>query len=278
VRALIVDDNRTNREILQAQTAAWGMISDVAADGSSALRMLQQRAAVAPYEIAILDMMMPGMDGIELGRRIRADATFTSLRLLLLTSSGQVGHREASQDAGFQGYLTKPARESQLYDCLRALMGHDPKAAALPADRLVTTDVLRAGEARSRTRLLVVEDNEVNQLVAVRMLDRLGYRADVAANGIEALEAHTRAPFDAILMDCQMPDMDGYEATRAIRQAEADGRRHTPIIAMTANAMAGDRERCLAAGMDDYLAKPVRRETLEACLRRVLSTAAPAEG
>lgn len=271
VRLLIVDDNETNRELLRAQTSAWGMISDVAHDAKQALVMLRSRVAVAPYEIAILDMMMPVMDGLELGHAIREEASLASVRLLLLTSSGQVGQGEASRRTGFQGYLTKPVREAHLYDCLRTLMGLSPEDKQEAVDRLVTSHSLREEAARNRARILVVEDNEVNQMVAVRILDKLGYRTDVAANGLEAVDAHASRTFDAILMDCQMPEMDGYEATGAIRRAEAVTGKHTPIIAMTANAMQGDREKCLAAGMDDYISKPIRREDLVATLRRFIS-------
>jgi two-component system sensor histidine kinase/response regulator len=276
VRVLIVDDNTTNREVLKLQTAAWGMISDVVADGAQALEMLRSRRGTAPYDIAILDMMMPGMDGLELGRTILADAALAPLRVILLTSSAQVGQGEASRRAGFQGYLNKPVRRSQLYDALRTLMALNPQASGAQDEHLVTTHSLRAREVRNRARILVAEDNEVNQTVAVRLLERLGYRVEVAANGREAIDAHAHWKFDAILMDSQMPELDGLEATRRIRRAEEAKGIHTPIIAMTANVMQGDREKCLEAGMDDYVSKPIRREELEAAIHRAIHAPAPA--
>ena len=192
----------------------------------------------------------------------------------MMTSVGLKGHAEEARSAGIDAYLTKPVRQSQLYDCLRTVMGPpgpvEPTATP-EAHRLITAHALKEAEARSRTRILVVEDNEVNQMVAVRMLEKLGYRCDVAANGMEAVEGQTRAPYDVILMDCQMPEMDGYEASQAIREREALLGVHTPIIAMTANAMQGDREKCLAAGMDDYISKPVSHPDLEAMLGRWMS-------
>ncbi|HEY3175800.1 MAG TPA: response regulator [Candidatus Polarisedimenticolia bacterium] len=273
LRILVVDDNETNRQIVHAQIAAWGMSCDAADSGVSALAVLRAASGGRPFDLAVLDMQMPGMDGMELARTIRADARFASLRLVMMTSVGIRGHAEVARIVGIDAYLTKPVRQSQLYDCLRTVMGsprHVEPAAKPEPSRLVTAHVLKEAEARSRTRILVVEDNEVNQMVTVRMLEKLGYRCDVAANGLEAVEAQTRVPYDALLMDCQMPEMDGYEASRAIREKEALFGVHTPIIAMTANAMQGDRAKCLAAGMDDYISKPVRHPDLEAILVRWL--------
>ncbi|HET7272908.1 MAG TPA: response regulator, partial [Rubrobacter sp.] len=194
-------------------------------------------------------------------------------KLILLTSMGLRGEAEQARRVGFSAYLTKPVRQSKLYDAIATVVGSPAAASSAPSPSAAPLlERRRAGEAstlaRGRlARVLVAEDNQVNQRVAVMMLERLGYRADVAANGLEATEALSRIPYSAVLMDVQMPEMDGYTATRQIRRREGDARR-TPIIAMTANAMAGDREKAIEAGMDDYVPKPVKREELEAVLER----------
>ncbi len=307
VRALIVDDNKTNRAILTHQISAWGMRPESAEDGPRALELLRAAAARGePLQLAILDMMMPGMDGLQLARAIKADPALKSVRLVMLSSFSQLGRAEEARQAGIEAYLTKPVRHSWLHDCLAKVMG-DPAPSADAAPRPLPPKPTRPQAGRSRGRILVVEDNIVNQRVAVRMLEKLGYRVDVAADGREGLDALSRTPYAAVLMDCQMPEMDGFEATQVIRAHEAtrlDERRtmndeqgskkaesavqrsslsiqpsrHIPIIAMTANAMQGDREKCLAAGMDDYIAKPVKLEVFEEVLGRWIKTAAPSSG
>jgi two-component system sensor histidine kinase/response regulator len=267
LRVLVVDDNLTNRAILTEQARSWKMEVQDAADGLKAIEQLRAAAARGGhYDLAIVDMQMPGMDGLELGRAIHRDALLAGTRLVMLTSIGLRGMAEESRGAGFAGFLTKPVGQSQLYDCLATVMGGDIQAAArLP---LVTRHTIKEQKSRSQSRILVADDNETNQMVAVQMLRRLGCHSEVAANGLEVVEALKKIPFDAILMDCQMPEMDGYEATRAIRASEAASGRHVPIIAMTANAMRGDREKCLQAGMDDYLPKPVKVQDLDQALKR----------
>jgi PAS domain S-box-containing protein len=280
LRVLIVDDNATNRTILEHQLATWGMVSGSAASGPEALERLRAAASTAPYELAILDMQMPDMDGLALARAIKADPALAGTRLVLLTSLGQHGPTAEAHAAGVGAFLTKPVRQSQLYDGLATVMANPPGAGAalVPAATASPAPVSDERTAHG-PRLLVAEDNAVNQKVAVRMLEKLGYQADVVANGVEVLDALDRIAYPLVLMDCQMPEMDGYAATAAIRAREGAGRR-TPVIAMTAGAMQGDRERCLAAGMDDYVAKPVRAEDLDAVLARWLSRepAAPADG
>ena len=262
-RALIVDDNATNRTILEHQTRSWGMIGSSASTGAAALRILAEaRAAGRPFDIGLLDMDMPGMDGIALAHAIRREPLLAETPLILLTSAAECATSAGLQHAGYAASLTKPVRQSQLYDAIATSIGSRPAAAS--PDRPHATATLRAGV---RPRLLVAEDNAVNQKVAVAMLSKLGYQADVAANGAEAIEALSRINYEAILMDCQMPVMDGYEATTAIRDAE-DGKKRVPIIAMTASVMEGDRDRCIASGMDDYVSKPVARADLEAALDR----------
>ena len=266
-RVLIVDDNATNRTILAHQVAAWGMASEVAADAPSALARLREAVAAGqPFDLAVLDMQMPDFDGLSLARAIKKDPALQGTPLVLLTSLAQ---RSSSADlgrAGIAAWLTKPVRQSQLYDCLAMALGAEI-APATPESEAPGAPYSRPSGAPDGPLILVAEDNPINQRVAVRMLERLGYRVDVAANGHEAVEASARTAYAAILMDCQMPEVDGFEATMAIRAREESGQ-HTPIVAMTAAAMRTDQERCLAAGMDDYIAKPVSVEALAVLLQR----------
>ena len=268
IRVLVVDDNATNRMILAHEVSIWGMEPQVAPGGPAALEMLlAAEARGEPYAIAIVDKQMPDMDGIELARLVSDDRRIGSTRLVMLTSSGQRGDGRAAREAGIAGYLTKPVRQSDLRDVISTVLGLRDES---PPRQLVTHYTVQEAERRARPRLLVVEDNAVNQRVAVRLLERLGYSADVTGNGLEAVAALARISYAAVLMDCHMPEMDGYQAAAEIRRMEG-GTRHTPIIAMTAGAMQNDRTRCLAAGMDDYIAKPVRPEDLGAALRRWIS-------
>ncbi|HET7479180.1 MAG TPA: PAS domain S-box protein [Rubrobacteraceae bacterium] len=271
LRVLVVDDNETNRKIVHHQIISWRMKNGSAEDGQGALEMLRSATGKgSPYDLAVLDMQMPVMDGIELARQIKADPLISSTKLIMLSSMGWRGEGEEVRRAGIDAYLTKPAKQSQLYDAISTVMGMPEGAVALETERqLITRHSLKEAKGRSRGRILVAEDNLVNQKVAVKMLERLGYRADVAANGLETLEALSRIPYEAVLMDVQMPEMDGYEATIGIRQREENEQgRHTPIIAMTANAMQGDREQALEAGMDDYVSKPVNLKKLDEVLER----------
>jgi two-component system sensor histidine kinase/response regulator len=276
LRALIVDDNATNRKILSHQLDSLGMIHEEADSGMEALELLRAAAARGvPYDLAVLDFMMPGMDGLELARAIKSDPDLAVMRLVLLTSYGQRGDSANAREAGVAAYLTKPVRKSQLFNCLATVVNE----AMVPSDQsqpsgstagLVTRDAAGERIAMSDKLILLAEDNIVNQKVAVRQLLRLGYRADAVANGREALEALTRIRYDLVLMDCQMPEMDGYEATTEIRRREGASM-HTPIVAMTANALQGDREKCIASGMDDYVSKPVRPEELQKVMASVFA-------
>ncbi|MDP3225731.1 MAG: response regulator, partial [Rubrivivax sp.] len=246
---LVVDDNATNRRILALQTAKWGMVALACEDPRQAVAMLQS----GPCDLAILDMHMPGMDGAELARQIRAAGQ--TLPLVLFSS---LGRREA-HDSVFAATLAKPLRQSQLFDTLTTLLAREvPRTAtaAPAADRIDST----LGE-RHPLRILLAEDNVVNQKLALRLLQRMGYRADVAGNGIEAIESIERQAYDLVLMDVQMPEMDGLEASRRIC-ARWPAHERPRIVAMTANAMQGDREECLAVGMDDYVTKPIRVDAL----------------
>ena len=264
VRVLVVDDNETSRLVLRDLLGAG---AEAAADGVAALRML--RAAVArgqAYDFAVIDSAMPGMDGSELVRRIRADSSLSGTRIVVLLTAASGGAR-VSCPPGVT-CITKPVRLSQLAEALQA-------GAGAPVAR--TPSLPAAPPAETRGHVLVVEDNASNQLVAVGILRLLGYRADVASDGREALDALDRSRFDAILMDCQMPEMDGFAATREIRRREGTDR-HTPVIAMTAGASDSDRDLCLSAGMDDFLSKPVKPRDLGAMLARWVAPRAEESG
>ena len=270
LRVLIVDDHETNRRILHKQITSWGMRDGMAENGAEALDLLRAAAESGEaYDLAVLDMQMPDMDGIQLARAISADPAISSTRLVLLTSIG-ININETARMAGVEVVLNKPVRQSQLHDALATMLGTPAEAQGRPSRGGVRSTAHATPEAElhaSRGHVLLVEDYPVNQVVATRMLERSGYRVDAVNNGREAVEALSNIPYGAVLMDVQMPEMDGYEATAEIRRREESGR-HTPIIAMTADAMQGDRERALASGMDDYIAKPVRHEELEAVLGR----------
>jgi len=265
LRVLIIDDNATNRKILSHQLGSWSMIHDAVDSGPHALELLRNAAANgAGFDLAILDLFMPDMDGFELARRIKSDPSLAGIHLVMLTSAGVRGDGATAQKAGIDAYLTKPVRQSQLFDCLTTVMSNSrsaEKALAISARKLVTKHSLREVKRMSNKLILLAEDNIVNQKVAVRQLNNLGYRADAVANGREAIEALSRIPYDLVLMDCQMPEMDGYEATAEIRRIEGNTKR-TPIVAMTAHALAGDRERSIEAGMDNHITKPVKQDEL----------------
>jgi CheY-like chemotaxis protein/HPt (histidine-containing phosphotransfer) domain-containing protein len=264
-RVLAVDDNATNRQILRQQLGHWGLRVTTVDSGAEALAALRRGAESGKrYDLAILDMKMPGMDGLSLARAIKKEKKLEGVRLVLLTSIGQRGHGAEASRIGISAYLTKPVDEGDLYDCLVEVL---TRGRSLHTPSLVTRHSLQEARPQRGARVLVAEDNEVNQKVAVRILEKLGYRVEVAENGLEAVEACRRSPYSAVLMDGQMPTLDGFEATRRIRELEGEDRR-TPVIAMTASAMKGDRERCLEAGMDDYVSKPVTPESLQAVLKR----------
>jgi two-component system sensor histidine kinase/response regulator len=246
------------------QATAWGMASDAAENAEEALEMLRSAAeAGRPYDVAVLDLMMPGMDGIELAGRISADPALRSVRLVMLASG--VTRRRDAEAAGIGAYLTKPARQSRLYDAVAnaAAAGEVER----PAPPEPTPAPVAPAAPQSGAPILVVEDNPVNQAVAEGLLVRRGYRVQIANNGGEAVDAVFAGDYAVVFMDCQMPEMDGYEATAEIRRREGEGP-HIPIIAMTAHSMKGDRERCLAAGMDDYVPKPLQGDALDAALAR----------
>ena len=255
-KRLVVDDNATNRRMLALQSAKWGMASRDTEFPQEALRWLAEGER---FDLAIVDMHMPGMDGLRPGR---ARPRRRALPLVLFSS---LGRREES-DSLFAATLAKPLRQSQLFDTLVTLLAHDVAPKVVHAAAKPKIDATLG--ARHPLRILLAEDNVVNQKLALRLLQQMGYRADLASNGVEAIESMERQTYDVVLMDVQMPEMDGLEASRRITTRWPNDKRPR-IVAMTANAMQGDREACLAAGMDDYVVKPIRVDALVEALMQV---------
>ncbi|MGH2485155.1 MAG: response regulator, partial [Ktedonobacterales bacterium] len=277
-RVLAIDDNRAHRAILQNYFNAWGLRGAEAADAAAGLATLREAASQgAPFDAAVVDYMMPGMDGMATAHAILADPAIRSTSLVLLTAFDEVGLGQQALQAGFSAYLTKPVKQLSLVDALaRALDALTPEE--LAARRMrgqpkpATTAAVATDASKPRQRLLLAEDNAVNQKLALLQLERLGYQVDVAGNGRQALTMLSQRRYALVLMDCHMPEMDGYEATVAIRASEAPTGTRLPIIAMTANALQGDQERCIAAGMDDYLSKPVTLDGLRKKLDQWMPT------
>ena len=271
LRVLVVDDNATNREILCHYLSAWGCLVVETPDGPSALAALREAAGgEAAFELAILDKMMPEMDGEELAIAIKKDEAIRETVLIMLSSMPDMGGIDRLKAAGFASWLSKPIRRSLLYDVIAAVAaGAQP--AAEPAEP-VAPQPLAAAASAAGARILLTEDDEINREVALEVLVRAGYHCECAANGREAVNAVLKGDYDLVLMDCQMPELDGFDATAVIRAVERKknavfgAHAHLPIVALTANAMKGDRERCLKAGMDDYIAKPIEPAELIATL------------
>lgn len=262
-RVLIVDDNKTNRRLLKEQLASWECPHQEASGGTEALKILR-RAVIdkAPFEIAVVDMQMPEMDGETLGQKIKQDPDLKYTRLVMMTSVGKRGDARRFKEIGFTAYLTKPVKQSQFYNCLSMISGFQMDVSEDRSPRIVTRHSIAEYE-KQKIRLLLAEDNEINQKVALGILKNFGYRTDVVSNGKDAVKAMERIHYDMVFMDCQMPEMDGYTATKEVRSLQSNVLDHNvPIIAMTAHAMKGDREKCLASGMDDYISKPIQPEKL----------------
>ena len=289
LKVCCIDDHPTNLLLLEQYIADWKMMGIFASTPAKGLNLIQEAADQdEPFDVAIVDMEMPEMNGIHLAKAIKANPSLMSIKLVLLTSLGRIGDATMARQAGFDGYLTKPIRKNQLKACISMVMGFqteipDTHSSSKP---LITSYLIQDQTVIPKARILVADDHHVNQQLAAMLLQRLGHSVDVVSNGKEALTALRQVPYDLILMDCQMPEMDGYEATREIRIAERTKleaenaakdppplkpfHSHIPIIAVTANAMAGDRQKCLAAGMDDYLPKPISPEGLNTVLAQWL--------
>jgi PAS domain S-box-containing protein len=270
-RIIVVDDNATNRKVLMGQLSLCGMDAVCASSADEALSLMRHAAAAGrAFEVALLDHQMPGYDGATLGKNILGEHALRGARLVLLTSSGQRGDGRLFSELGFAGYLLKPVTHRDLTDCLSMVLGTQAEGWRTSTQPIVTRHALRSQRSRETHHILLAEDNPVNQKVACRILEKLGYRVDVAADGQVAFEAWQSGRYHLILMDCQMPIMDGFETTRKIREHESGGK-HIPVIALTAHAMKGADNECRAAGMDDYLSKPIDREQLQRALSRWLN-------
>ncbi len=277
---LVVDDNATNRQVLSLMLESWGVRHEQTHGGPQVLDILHKAAREDdPFTIVVLDSVMKEMSGEALGKMIKGDPVLKNTALVMLSSLAQRGEASRAQDAGFAAYLTKPVRQAHLFECLTTVLGlyrGGPDAAGSSAGTLITRHTINEAKAR-RKHILLVEDNHTNKMVAQGMLDHLGHRVTSVERGADAISALKKTEFDLVLMDCQMPDMDGFETTRVIRSHESGVlNRHVPIIAMTAYVMKGDRERCIASGMDDYLAKPVRQADLANMLDKWLPAAGDA--
>jgi len=268
---LIVDDNKTNRFIVREQLKLWGCIYEEAEDGFAAIEKLTQAVHdKTPFDIGIIDMQMPGMNGKELGRKIKKDPDIADTRLIMMSSIGERGDVKELEQIGFDAYLTKPAKMAQLHDCLIKVYNRSGELTRAMPDSIITQYLL-SEEERMKIRILLAEDNHINQKVALKMLFKMGYQVDAVFNGKEALNALKKEDYDLVLMDCQMPELDGYDASRKIRNpASTVKNRNIPIIAMTAHAMKGDRDKCIKAGMDDYLSKPVKIRELSEMVNKWL--------
>lgn len=275
-RLLVVDDNATNRKVIYHQATRWGMQVDEADSATAALLALQAACEQnMPYDLVLLDMRMPETDGMSLGEQIKANSAFAEMPLIMLTSTAQRHEAKRALNIGFAAYLVKPVKPSRLLDTIMNVLGiptetNDSNLSKTENSSNEPDSKVVSSAAKSKLKILLAEDNLVNQKLAVRQLQNLGYEADVVANGEEVLQLLEKIPYDLILMDCQMPIKDGFETTREIRcrQASLGEERRPIVIAMTANAMKEDRQKCLDAGMDDYLSKPVFKEQLAAAIAR----------
>ena len=256
VPVLIVDDNPTNRSIFREMTFSWGLVPTEAADGKEALAKINKAFESGnPYRLMLLDLQMPELNGFEVAKRLKESSCGAHLDIILLTSVGQKGDAARCREMGISGYLTKPVKQVELYDAIMMVLGHPTGE-----NHVITRHTVH--EARNKLDILLAEDNIVNQKLAVKILEKRGHRVVVASNGKKAIQKLEARHFDLILMDVQMPEMDGIEATKLIRKSEEQKGGHIPIAAMTAHAMKGDREKCLAAGMDNYISKPIKVEEL----------------
>ena len=270
---LIVDDNATNCRVLEGMVLAWQMSPVTCAGGIQALEILSREAAIGrSVPLVLLDAQMPGMDGFAVVEKMKKDARLAETAVIMLTSAGVRGDAARCRLLGIDGYLTKPIKRADLLEAINRILGARWKGES--EKLLVTKHSLR--ESRGHLRILLAEDNRVNQKLAIRLLEKRGHHVSLATNGAETLTALEIASYDLIFMDVQMPEMDGLQATAMIRQSEKANGGHIPIIAMTAHAMSGDRQRCLDAGMDDYIAKPLRPTDLAKILDHY-SREAPAE-
>ena len=276
---MIVDDNRTNRRILEEVVRRWGMIPSVADGAATALEAMQQERTGGPgFPLILLDAQMPGADGFDLARTILRDPALAGAAIMMLSSSDLHLDAQRCRELGIATYLIKPINQIELRHAVLKILGATPQPELEFLAPAISSAAGQPVEDRPQTlRVLVAEDNLVNQKLMIRVLEKRGYSVTVAENGLRAVEATKRQSFDLALMDIQMPDMGGFEATRIIRKREIVSGHHLPIIALTAHAMKGDRERCLDAGMDDYLSKPIQPKALFEAIGRLMAQRAKLE-
>jgi CheY-like chemotaxis protein len=276
-RVLILDESETNRKLLQHYLTSWGMRSRFADTAEQTMDRLRAEAELGdPYQVLLFDRHARGIDAIKFAQAIRAEAGLSATGVVMLTHLGEQIDDGQARRAGIAAYLAKPVDRSELFDCLTVAMAAELRHRSELAEQYVSSPLAAVTvgevpkETRERTRILLAEDKPLNQKLTLSQLRSLGYSADAVSNGTEVIDALRQKEYDVILMDCQMPLMDGYETTIEIRRQQQGNGKRTRIIAMTANAMEGDREKCLAAGMDDYLPKPTKREELEKALARAI--------
>lgn len=264
IKVLIVDDMSINRHIFAMLLNKWECEYAEAENAEDAFNLLvKAKEENKPYHIALLDMHMPGMNGADLGAKIKSDERIKDTILFMVTSLGRRGEVANLQKIGFSGYLTKPVREVHLKECLAITLNSQEKKSPDSNQKIVTKHTLRESK-KGKIRILLAEDNQINQILAIKLLQKMGFRADAVANGKEAITALRNIPYDLVLMDCQMPEMDGFEATMRIRSGESgESKKNLPILAITAYAVQGDRDRCIASGMNDYIAKPIEPKQLQ---------------
>lgn len=269
---LIVDDSKTNRRVICEQLKQWGCCFDIAENAQDGLSLLKNAAQKKQYyDACIIDMKMPRMDGMELGQAIKSDPAIARTQMVMMTSYGKRGDVKKLEKIGFSAYLTKPVKMVQLHGCLSRVCNRAIEQSGKDSFPVITKYTL-SEDQRRRVSILLAEDNPVNQVVTQKMLNKIGFYCDIAKTGYQAIQEMQKRNYDLVLMDCQMPQMDGYEATMAIRNFDDQNQnRSIPIIALTANTMKGDRKKCMAAGMNDYLTKPLNSEKLSASLDKWLS-------
>jgi CheY-like chemotaxis protein len=267
LHALIVDDNFTNRRVLHGMLSRWGMKPIAVDGGHAALQAIEiAKNGGHPFPLILLDSQMPDMDGFALAEQIQKDPDLANATIMMLTSAGHLGDAARCRELGISAYLVKPIRQAELLDAICQLLDKTAQNQPVP---LVTRHSLR--EDNHRIRILLAEDNAVNQTLAVRLLEKRGFSVTVAQDGQAAIKAFRAGGFELVLMDIQMPGTDGFEATAAIREIEKLTGGHIPIVAMTAHALVGDQERCLASGMDGYVSKPIRTSQLFAVIEKMLN-------
>jgi two-component system, sensor histidine kinase and response regulator len=270
-RIMVVDDNKTNLSIIKSYLNSWGYDCDTVWDPNIALTMMQGAAKYkAPYDIVISDWQMPNMTGTALGEQIKNDPRLKDTIMIMLSSRGMRGDAAKARETGFAAYLTKPIKSSQLFDCLISVLSRNKKNAGTEEPQLVTQHTISEDKLK-KIRILLAEDNIMNQKVVLKLMEKWGFKIDAVANGKEAVKALELIPYNVVLMDVMMPEMDGFEATRVIRSPESRVLDHNVlIIAMTAHAMKGDREQCLEAGMNDYISKPLKSQEFYRVLQKQL--------